>query len=86
VVDDDLRYVSYRDAEGEVQQELLYDAGSDPLELTNVAASAPEDLERIRGLAAAYLANSKVPFEPNERLELDELQLNQLRALGYQVP
>jgi arylsulfatase A-like enzyme len=86
VVDDDLRYVSYRDAEGEVQQELLYDAGSDPLELTNVAASAPEDLEWMRGLAAAYLARSKVPFEPNERLELDELQLNQLRALGYQVP
>jgi arylsulfatase A-like enzyme len=86
VVDDDLRYVSYRDAEGEIQQELLYDASSDPLEQTNVADRTPEDLEKMRALAEAYLANDAVPFEPNERLELDELQLNQLRALGYQVP
>ena len=45
----------------------------------------PEVAARLRGLAEDYLASPQ-PWGEAETLEVDEIQLNQLRALGYQVP
>ena len=52
----------------------------------NRAAELPEDLERLRQRARAYLEDSKTAWPEAESLEIDEMQLNQLRALGYQIP
>jgi hypothetical protein len=47
----------------------------------------PEQAERLRALADAYLNEAPAPWaKQTQTLELDELQLNQLRALGYAVP
>jgi hypothetical protein len=51
-----------------------------------VLAEEPEVAERLRVLAESYL-EGKPPWDsPAPMLELDEIQLNQLRALGYAVP
>ncbi len=67
--------------------ESLFDAGADPGELTNVLRERADVAEEMRGLARAYLESSPAPWGAEaEKLELDEIQLNQLRALGYAVP
>lgn len=66
--------------------ERLFDRSLDPRELVNRAAELPEDLERLRQRARAYLQDSKTAWPEAESLEIDEMQLNQLRALGYQIP
>ncbi len=64
----------------------LYDHAADPREANNVAGERPEDLARLRAIADAYLERTNSPWgtQPGE-VELDELQLGQLRALGYVV-
>ena len=78
------RYVRLENAEGEVNEEL-FDLNNDPAELQNVLAEAGESVDRFRREAEAYLATDPRWAMP-EDLEMDEMQLNQLRALGYSVP
>lgn len=67
--------------------EYLYDAATDPAELVNVAETQPEILDELRGLAEAYVDPKPAPWgEGATSVEVDELQLNQLRALGYAIP
>jgi arylsulfatase A-like enzyme len=69
------------------KSEELFDSSIDPAELRNLAAERPQDLERLRGLSEAYLAYDEAPWgERPDPLEMDEMQLNQLRALGYAIP
>jgi len=85
VSDRGFRYVLFRDAKGGAREEL-FDADHDAVELENRLEAEPEVAERLREQAVLYLA-SKPPWkEAAPKLELDELQLNQLRALGYAVP
>jgi hypothetical protein len=65
--------------------EHLFDADEDPSELENLLGQKPEDAAALRALAAEYLARTP-PWSTPETLELNELQLNQLRALGYSLP
>ncbi len=83
VAEGSLRYV--RSHERGRRVEHLFDAGRDPRELDDRAAEDPETLERLRGVADAYL-ETLPPWEQTPKRELDELELNQLRALGYAVP
>lgn len=83
VVADGFRYVM-AELPGGTREELFH-SDVDPLELADVAAEHPETLERLRGLAETYLA-AKPSWESVPDLEIDEVQLNQLRALGYKVP
>ncbi len=83
VVDDGFRYVMEDLPRG--KREELYHSDEDPRELRNVVADHPEELERFRGLTEAYLAEEP-KWEAEPDLEIDEMQLNQLRALGYQIP
>jgi arylsulfatase A-like enzyme len=79
VVDGPLRYVRILDAE------QLFDASADPRELEDGAERDPENLARLRGLADASLAVEPAYGEAPTR-KIDELELNQLRALGYAIP
>lgn len=64
----------------------LYDLAEDPAERANLATQNPEDTKRLMEMAIRYYEESKSPWgqEPGE-VELDELRLNQLRALGYVI-
>jgi arylsulfatase A-like enzyme len=84
VTQGDLRYVTLREA-GRDTLEQLFDADGDPLERRDLLAERPQDAARLRALADAYLA-SPPAWKPEPPLEIDEMQLNQLRALGYAVP
>jgi arylsulfatase A-like enzyme len=81
---DGLRYVALH--QGRARREQLFDSRADPLERSDVLAERSEDAARLRGLADEYLASGEVWSAPPPRLEMDEVQLNQLRALGYAVP
>ncbi len=64
----------------------LYDKWEDPSEQTNLAEQEPEVLERLNAAAKAYLESPPPPWgDDTPELELDEIQLQQLRALGYGV-
>jgi len=64
----------------------LYDTETDPGEQSNVYDPNSEEAKRLRALAQQYFEGGENPWgvEPTE-IELDELMLNQLRALGYEV-
>jgi arylsulfatase A-like enzyme len=79
-----VRYVQTRNANGEAKEQL-FDAALDAGELADHLADQPEVAARLRGVADAYLASDPA-FGEAEGLEIDEIQLNQLRALGYAVP
>jgi arylsulfatase A-like enzyme len=83
VVADGFRYVMAQ-LPNRTREELFH-SEADPLELKNVAGEHPEVLERFRGLVETYLA-AEPGWQAAPDLEIDEVQLNQLRALGYKVP
>jgi arylsulfatase A-like enzyme len=85
VTDGPLRYVRVPDG-AEVTEEL-FDSSSDAHELRNLAEERPEEVERLRVLAQQYIEKTDSPWEDRATpLEMDEMQLNQLRALGYAIP
>jgi choline-sulfatase len=64
----------------------LYDKWQDPLEQQNLADDWPEVFEDLSAKAEAYLASRPPPWgDDAPTVELDEMQLHQLRALGYGV-
>jgi len=65
--------------------ERLFDARLDPAELTNRASAEPEKLAELRDVGERYLAQPPHWGESQTR-ELSEMELNQLRALGYALP
>ncbi len=79
------RYLLFGAADGGAREEL-YDAGHDARELEDRTEDEPEVAARLREQAKQYLALEPPWKGPAPQLELDELQLNQLRALGYAVP
>jgi len=86
VAEDGLRYVTMQEPRARTASEELFDSKSDPRELHNVAPERVEETERMRAIAQHYLESEPVWGEPSPTLELDEIQLNQLRALGYALP
>lgn len=66
------------------QRASLFDTAADPRELNDMQAQRGEDVARLRKLADGYLENSESPWgKAPLKVEIDELRLNQLRALGY---
>ncbi len=64
----------------------LYRLRTDAREQRDVAGEAPEIVARLQARGDAYLASRPPPWGDEEKtVELDEMMLNQLRALGYQV-
>jgi arylsulfatase len=83
VAEGSLRYV--RAQEGGSTVEELFDARDDPAELDDRAERDPEALARLRKIADAYMSQQPRWGEAPTR-DLDELELNHLRALGYAIP
>ena len=81
-------YIAAKTPKGEaVAREELFDSDSDPRELTNVVKQHPETASRLRSIVEGYLDSPPPPWgEAATPLKLDEMQLNQLRALGYSLP
>jgi arylsulfatase A-like enzyme len=85
VTEGKLRYLrSAPVAEGGETLEELFDASTDPAELENLIEERPEDVARLRALAEERLADQP-PWGESPRRDINELELNQLRALGYQI-
>ena len=64
----------------------LYDKTQDPKEQFNLAGQEPEVLAEMNAAAGEYLESRPPPWgDETPMLELDEVQLQQLRALGYGV-
>jgi arylsulfatase A-like enzyme len=85
VTEGTLRYVRTLHPGGGPVLEELFDAQHDRLEQAEVGAAHAESLARLRALADEYLETPPEWGEAPTR-ELDELELNQLRALGYALP
>ena len=86
VSDGSFRFVRVAGTDGDVREEL-FDASADARELRNVAEEQPEVASRMRSLVRGYLEGPPPPWgEEAPALEIDEVQLNQLRALGYSLP
>ena len=86
VAQDGFRLVQMHDADGEVTEEL-FDRNTDPQELSDVLEDHPDVAARLRELASGYLASPPSPWGvETPDVEIDEMELNQLRALGYAVP
>jgi arylsulfatase A-like enzyme len=65
---------------------LLYDHSVDPLETKNLAADEPEKLAELQSLIEEYSEDDVPIWGATPEVELDEMRLNQLRALGYALP
>ena len=79
------RYVRVPLEDGGYDEEL-FDREHDPAELADVGDAHPDEVARLRGVADRYLESRPAWKGGAPTLEIDEIQLNQLRALGYQVP
>ena len=62
----------------------LYDRTDDPREQVDVSEDEPEVLARLQAFVDEYLETPPAPWTASD-VELDDAQLEQLRALGYQV-
>ncbi len=64
----------------------FYDSSTDPWEATNRSADSPPELQPLLERMDRYLYDSEPPWGvESPTVEVDELRLNQLRALGYRV-
>jgi arylsulfatase A-like enzyme len=79
------RYVQFRNPKGRTHEEL-FDRDRDPKERENRIEAEADVAKRLREKVDAYLESGPAWKDKPERLKLDEMQLNQLRALGYAVP
>lgn len=77
-----LRYMRH---EGRPQGDELYDLSQDPGERINLIEDPPEDIAKLRERAVAELEEQPIWQEGASEVELDELSLQQLRALGYAI-
>ena len=63
----------------------LYEYESDPREARRIDTQEPEVRQRMMNLAQEYLDQEPAPWGDAPEIELDEAQLQQLRALGYDI-
>jgi arylsulfatase A-like enzyme len=84
VLKDGYRYMQEKKPDGSLKEEL-FNSREDAAELTDLINDDAETTERLRGLAEGYLERTP-PWDIPDMLEIDEIQLNQLRALGYSIP
>jgi len=62
----------------------LFDRRNDPKELVDVSDQDPEVLARLQGYADDFLKRPPAPWKASD-VQLGEAELQQLRALGYDV-
>jgi len=79
---DNLRYIHHEDNPA---GDELYDLSSDPDEQRNILATSKVDAESLRERAVAELEGEAVWEGGIRDVEINELNLRQLRALGYVI-
>jgi arylsulfatase A-like enzyme len=84
VTEGKFRYLVFTAPEGGAREEL-FDSEHDAHELEDRAKAEPEMAARMRERAKQYLAEAPA-WKGAAPLQMDEIQLDQLRALGYAVP
>jgi choline-sulfatase len=67
------------------ENEALYDLDSDPRGLLDISEANPKLTEELAGEIEQYLQHGVAWNAGAPRVELDEMDLHQLRALGYAV-
>ncbi len=83
VTDRHLRLIAALSARAPAQ---LYDRAADPTEQHDIAASDPDTAKRLRALVDDHAKDARPAWGAAPReVELDELRLNHLRALGYAI-
>jgi arylsulfatase A-like enzyme len=70
---------------GEEARDELYDIERDPYEQTNLADAHPGVLKRLTGRADSYMEQEVAWPDGVSSVDLDEMDLMQLRALGYSI-
>jgi arylsulfatase A-like enzyme len=71
---------------GAPERTELYDKSVDPREQRNIVREQPEVTESLKERAVGYLKSPPPPWgDDAPSVEIDEMQMNQLRALGYGV-
>ncbi|MBC8341219.1 MAG: sulfatase [Proteobacteria bacterium] len=80
------RYVTAPMLDQEHENDQLFDAGSDAAELRNIIEAQPEIAAKLKAEIDQYLTQTPPWGTDTETIEMDEMQLNQLRALGYKIP
>jgi hypothetical protein len=63
----------------------LYDVVEDPGELRDLAAGEPDVVQHLQVLVQEYLEQPEPSWGGPSTVTLDDMELNQLRALGYVV-
>ena len=64
----------------------LFDLDEDPRERMNLFDKDDPESQRLLEMAQSYLEGGVSPWgAEREEVELDDLRLNQLRALGYVI-
>jgi len=84
VLEDGYRYMQRKNPDGSLKEEL-FNARVDSSELIDLTGEEKETTERLRNLAEGYMEKAP-PWDAPAALEIDEIHLNQLRALGYSIP
>jgi len=77
-------YRLIHDVEDE-EKDLLFDLSTDPGELVNVVDEQPEHADRLRETAKTHLESEPAWSGGAPEVEIDEMHLRQLRALGYSI-
>lgn len=68
-------------------QPKLFDKLEDPQELRDIASREPSHTRDLVARVEAYLDDTAAPWgESAAVIEIDDMQLQQLRAIGYGVP
>jgi len=82
IIKDNHRAIIRSNHEG---REWLYDHSTDPLETKNLAKEKPELIAEMKADIEAFLEDEREGAVETEDIELTEMRLHQLRALGYVV-
>ena len=82
IIKDNHRAIIRSNHEG---REWLYDHSVDPLEKKNLAKEKPELIAEMKAEIQAFLEDEREGAIETEDIELTEMRLHQLRALGYVV-
>jgi arylsulfatase A-like enzyme len=84
VTDGRFRFV-YEENPDDKTREELFAQQSGAAELENILEQEPEQAERMRAIAQEYLTQSPLWEDGAPIVEIDHMERNQLRALGYAV-
>ena len=64
----------------------LFNREDDPKEIQNLGSTEPEKAEELTALVKQFLEEAEPAWDSDVEVEISEMRLGQLRALGYSIP